>query len=63
LLRAGVVFINTKSSFLMTSLTSNTTYNLAKHQEMLYYLSSLSSLKTKHTVKEIYRLHVQWKGI
>ena len=35
--------------------------HLAKHQEMLYYFSSLSSLKTKHTVKDTCRPHVQWK--
>jgi hypothetical protein len=40
-------FCTTKSSYLKTSLNSNTTYNLAEKKEMLYNLSSLSSRKTK----------------
>ena len=46
----AVVINTTKSSYLKTSLTIKTTYNLAKQKEMLYNLFSLSSLKTKQNL-------------
>ena len=51
LLLRAVVFINTtKSSYLKNSLTIDTTYSLAKHKEMRYYLFSLSFVKTKQNL-------------
>ena len=51
-------------SYLKTSLTINTTNNLAKLKEMLPNLFfKLSSIKTMHPVVEICKPHVQWKGI
>ena len=46
--------------YLKTSFLTNTK-NLAKTKEMLHNLFNLSSLKTKQSVKETCKPHVQWR--
>jgi hypothetical protein len=58
-LRVVVSNNTTKSSYLKTSLTAYTTFKLAKHKTMISNIFSLSSLKTKHTVKETCKPDVQ----
>ena len=51
------IFTTQYLSYLKTSLTINTTYNLAKIKEMILLSLHLSSIETKQPVMEICRLH------